>query len=140
MSSLQSAAGDPAEEHGNFRLWFEFGTSLISWLCLGLLNSVVLWRACVHQEQSGAPSAHPGARILFFVLWAALFGLTALTGTMSYRSWRNLSGASELLRAEGRERKEYMSLCGLFISVTLGIGFLWLCLPLFMVQMCLRTR
>ena len=59
---------------------------------------------------------------------------------MSYRSWRRLSGAAGLLSAEGRERKEFMSLCGLFISVTLGFGFVWMCIPLFMLQMCARTR
>jgi hypothetical protein len=59
---------------------------------------------------------------------------------MAYRTWRKLSDAGGLLNAEGRERKEYMSLCGLFITFTLGCGFVWLCLPLFILQMCLRTR
>jgi hypothetical protein len=58
----------------------------------------------------------------------------------AYRSWRALSGEQELLRAEGRERREFMSLSGLFISVTLGFGFLWMCLPLFLLQMCARAR
>ena len=122
------------------RLWFEFGASATAWLCLGSLDMVIAWRACVHQEQFGGPSSHPGARILYFVLWIALFGLAALAGSMSYRTWRTLSGAGELLRAEGREREEFMSLSGLFISVTLGFGFLWMCLPLFMLQMCARAR
>jgi hypothetical protein len=140
MSPLQPASGPSAEAPHDLRLWHEFGSSVLAWLCLNCLNSVVAWRACVHQEQFGGASSHPGARALYFLLWIAFFGLASLTGAMSYRTWRKLSGASELLRAEGRERKEYMSLCGLFISVTLGIGFLWLSVPLFMVQMCLRTR
>ncbi len=124
----------------NRRLWFEFSASVASWLSLGLLDSVIAWRACVHQEQFGNPSPHPGARILFLALWCVLFGLAALAGSMSYRTWRTLSGAANLLNAEGRERQEFMSLSGLFISITLGIGFLWMCLPLFMLQMCGRTR
>jgi len=59
---------------------------------------------------------------------------------MSYRSWRTLSAVRDLLSAEGRERKEFMSLAGLFISLTLGVGMIWLCLPLFIVQMCARAR
>lgn len=137
---MQSAEGDPKATHHNFRLWHEFGSSVIAWLSLNCLNSVVAWRACVHQEQFGTASSHPGARIIYFVLWVAFFGLASLTGAQSYRTWRRLSGASDLLSPEGRERKEYMSLCGLFISVTLGIGFLWLSLPLFIIPMCLRTR
>jgi hypothetical protein len=139
-SSLQPDSGAPAETSHNLRLWHEFGTSVLAWLSLNCLNTVVAWRACVHQEQFGSASHHPGARALYFLLWILFFGLASLTGFQSYRTWRQLSGASELLRAEGRERKEYMSLCGLFISVTLGFGFLWLCVPLFILQMCLRTR
>lgn len=141
MSSAgQSEAASSPQTIPNSRLWFEFAASAIAWLCLGSLDVVVIWRACVHQEQFGAPSSHPGARLLHFVLWIALFGIAAMAGSMSYRTWRTLSGANELLRAEGRERKEFMSLSGLFISVTLGIGFLWMCLPLFILQMCARAR
>jgi len=136
----QLATGDPMEIKRNLRLWHEFGSSVVAWFCLNCLNSVISWRACVHQEEFGEPSSHPGARVLYFFVWIAFFGLASLTGAQAYRTWRKLSGTSDVLRAEGRERKEYMSLCGLFISITLGIGFLWLCLPLFILQMCVRTR
>jgi hypothetical protein len=139
-SNLPPAEGDPFEMKHNRLLWPEFGTSVIAWLSLNCLDSVVAWRACVHQEQFGSASSHPDARIIYFLLWIVFFGLVSLTGARSYRTWRKLSGTNELLHAEGRERPEYMSLCGLFISVTLGIGFLWLSLPLFMLQMCQRTR
>ena len=135
----QQVAGNP-EESSNRRVWFEFAASAAAWLCLGCLDMVIAWRACVHQEQLGGPIPHPGARILYFLLWIALFGFASLAGVMSYRTWRTLCGTTNLLRAEGRERKEFMSLSGLFISITLGIGFLWMCLPLFMLQMCARTR
>lgn len=124
----------------NGRLWFQVAASGVAWIGLGLTDILITWRACVHEEQFGGPSAHPGARILYLVMWVVLFGLAVLAGTMSYRSWRALSGVTELLRAEGRERKEFMSLAGLFISLTLGIGIVWLCVPLFLIQMCLRTR
>jgi hypothetical protein len=144
MASSTNNAWQPQtsnqEKVANSRLWFEFGATATAWLCLGSLDMVIAWRACVHQEQFGGPSSHPGARLLYFLLWISLFGLTAFAGRMSYRSWRALSGEQELLRAEGRERREFMSLSGLFISVTLGFGFLWMCLPLFLLQMCVRAR
>lgn len=139
-SAWQSEAQHSPQAIPNSRLWFEFAASAIAWLCLGSLDVVIVWRACVHQEQFGGPSPHPGARILHFALWIASFGLAVLAGCMSYRTWRTLSGTDDLLRAEGRERKEFMSLSGLFISLTLGCGFLWMCLPLFILQMCERTR
>ena len=138
-SSYPAAATTPKSESGA-RLWIEFGTSIVAWLSLNCLNSIVAWRACVHQEPFGGPSPHPGARAVFFAIWFILFGTAVTSGFMSYRTWRRLSGAKDLLSAEGRERREYMSLCGLFITFTLGCGFLWLCLPLFLIQMCLRTR
>ncbi len=141
MSNLLSldAANSP-KAISNRRLWFEFAAAATAWLSLGSLDMVIGWRACIHQEQFGGPSYHPGARALYFVLWIVLFGLASLAGFMSYRTWRSLSKESEVLRAEGRERAEFMSLSGLFISITLGMGFLWMCLPLFMLQMCARAR
>ena len=73
-------------------------------------------------------------------LLSLLMGLAAVAGTMSYRNWRKLSGASEVLRAEATERKAFMAWAGLFISFTLGVGIVWLCLPLFILQMCIRAR
>ena len=133
------AAGNP-QEISTRRVWFEFAACAGSWIFLGIFESVIAWRACVHQEQFGGPSPHPIARALYFLLWITSFGLALLAGTLSYRTWRRLCGASKLLRAEGRERQEFMSLSGLFITITLGLGFFWMCLPLFMLQMCARTR
>ena len=132
-------AGDSATP-GNRRLWFQVAASGVAWFSLGLIDAVITWRACVHEEQFGGPSAHPGARALYFVAWVVLFGLGALAGWMSYRSWRMLSGPGDLLYAEGTERREFMAQAGFFISLTLGIGFVWLCLPLFLIEMCARTR
>jgi hypothetical protein len=132
-------AGSTGEIHDG-RLWFQVAATGVAWFSLGLADIVITWRACVHEEQFGGPSAHPGARLLYFGMWIAVFGLALLAGTMSYRSWRALSGVSDLLYAEGRERKEFMSQAGFFISLTLGIGLVWLCLPLFILQMCARTR
>jgi hypothetical protein len=139
-NDLQQEEEGRREAVHNGRLWFEFSATVIAWFSLGVTDVVITWLACVHDEQYGGPSSHPNARVLYFVMWAILFGLASMAGTMSYRSWRTLSGTSDVLRAEGRERKEFMSQAGLFISVTLGMGFIWLCIPLFIMQMCARAR
>lgn len=130
----------PEETVPNSRLWFGVGASVWAWFGVGLSDMFITWQACLHQEDFGGPSAHPGARVLFFVFTFLLMGLAAVAGTMSYRDWRKLSGASEVLRAEATERKAFMAWAGLFISFTLGVGIVWLCLPLFILQMCIRAR
>jgi len=130
----------PPPEVSERRLWFEFMGTIIAWHILGILEVVITWVGCNHQEQLGGPSPHPAAHALYFVAWTSIFAVALMAGRMSYRSWRRLSETTELLNAEGRERKQFMSLAGLFVSLTLGFGFLWLSLPLFILQMCARTR
>ncbi len=56
---------------------------------------------------------------------------------MSYRRLAQAFGSqSDLLSAEAIERKEFMALAGLIISFTLGIGMVWLFLPVFIIEMC----
>ena len=121
-------------------LWFQVAASTFAWFGLGTADMIITWRACVHEEKFGGPSSHPGAFVLYFVLWIVLFALATFAGTISYRNWRALSGVGQLICAEGTERKEFMSLAGLFMSLTLGIGMVLLCLPLFILQMCARAR
>ena len=125
---------------GTGRLWFEVAASAGAWFGIGLSDMIITWRACVHEEQFGNASAHPGARVLYFLFTFVLIGVALLAGTISYRSWQKVAGMARLLRAEGQERREFMALAGLFISFTLGAGMIWLCLPLFILEMCLRAR
>lgn len=122
------------------RLWLQLAMSAVAWAGLGVADMLITWRACLNEEQFGRASFHPGAHALYFVVTGLLFCLSVLTGFLSYRTWRKLSGAAAFLDAEGRERSEFMSQAGVFISFTLGFGMIWFCLPLFMIQMCLRTR
>jgi hypothetical protein len=122
------------------RLWFGVVASTVAWFGLGIADMFITWLACVHQEQFGGPSYHPAARALYFVSGLCLLGLTAVAGLVSYRNWHRLSGVTRLLSAEAYDREEFMALAGLFISVTLGAGLVWLCLPLFIIEMCMRVR
>jgi hypothetical protein len=122
------------------RLWVGVVASTVAWFGLGLADMFITWRACVHQEQFGGPSSHPVAQILFYVSGFSLLALAVIAGVISYRSWQTLSQTRDLLEAEAVERKEFMALAGLFMCFTLGAGLVWLCLPPFILEMCLRTR
>jgi len=131
---------NPRETVPTGKLWFGVGAAPVAWFGVGLADMFITWRACLHQESSGGPSEHPAAQMLYFVSTFVLLAVAAIAGTWSYRKWTKLCGVMTLLRAEGREREEFMALAGLFISFTLGVGIVWLCLPLFVIRMCLRIR
>jgi hypothetical protein len=61
-------------------------------------------------------------------------------GGVSFRNWRELSRDGTLADAEGRGREEYMALIGVFVSFTLGIGIVWLGIPLAIIDLCVRAR
>ena len=122
------------------RLWFGFAASAVSWVTLGCLDILITWRACTHQEDFGIPSAHPTVRIAFFVIAIALLIVTIGAGLMSYRNWRSLSARDHMLDAEAVERHEFMALLGVIISITLGMGIIWLALPALFLDICWRAR
>jgi hypothetical protein len=108
----------------------------MAWASLGIADVLITGRACLHAPPSQAAAVQP----LYFVVAGLLFCLTLLAGFLSYRNWSRLSGLTALLQAEGRERSEFLSLAGLYISFTLGAGIVWLGMPLFFLAMCVRTR
>ena len=139
-TELQHSGQRGAEGISNRRQWLQLGASAAAWLALGIADILITWRACLNEEQFGGASVHPGAHVLYLVMTALLFCLALFTGVSSYRTWRKLSTVPGFMEAEGRERDEFMSQAGVFISFVLGFGMLWLSLPLFLIQMCLRTR
>lgn len=120
--------------------WFGVAGSVFAWFALGLGDMFITWRACVNAGQFGGPSSHPAARIMYFVITFTLFGVAVVAGTGCYQNWKRLTGLAKLSQAEGRERDEFMALAGMFMSLTLGAGIVWLCIPLFILQMCIRAR
>jgi hypothetical protein len=134
----------PAMTHERFvaprRLWFGFATSAAAWMSLGFLDILICWRACTRQQGYGIPDPHPWARVLFFVLALVLLALTVAAGFTSYRNWRKLSFERSLLDAQGVERREFMAIVGVIISVTLGMGIVWLALPPLFLDLCWRAK
>ncbi len=122
------------------RLWFGVAASAAAWFVLGFTDILLTWAACVHREQLGGASAHAEIRLLTISITVILFVIILTSGTISYRNWRQLSSEPALENAEGRGREEFMALLGVFVSLTLGFSVLWLALPLFILDLCVRTR
>ena len=122
------------------RLWFGLAASAAAWFVLGLADILLTWAACLHREQLGGASGHPGILLLTVLITIALFAIILASGIVSYRNWRRLSGDADLESAEGRGREEFMALLGVFVSLTLGFSVIWLALPLFILDLCVRTR
>lgn len=122
------------------RLWFGFAASAASWVTLGCLDILITWRACTHQENFGIPSAHPSVRIAFGIIAIGLLIVTIVAGFTSYRNWRSLSSRDHVLSAEAVERREFMALLGVIVSITLGMGIIWLALPPLFLDICWRAR
>jgi hypothetical protein len=122
------------------KLWFGFASSAAAWVTLGCLDLLITWRACMTQEDYGIPVPRPEVRILYFVLALVLLAITVSAGVISYRNWRRLSAQSGLLDTQAVERREFMALIGVIVSVTLGMGIVFLALPPLFLDLCWRAR
>ncbi len=133
-------AHEPVQSVSARRLWFGFAGSAGAWLGLGIADILLAWQACLGQEQYGGAHPEPGFRVLFVAVTLLLLILAVGAGLISYRNWKTLSHDKSLSHAEGRGRREYMALSGVFISVTLGIGIIWLAMPIGILSFCVRAR
>jgi len=78
--------------------------------------------------------------VIYLVVTLVLLITAISAGGVSFRNWRELSRGENLVNAEARGREEYMALIGVFVSFTLGIGIIWLGIPLAMIDLCVRAR
>jgi len=125
---------------GPRRLWFGLVTAGVCWFGLGIAEMFITWRACMHSEEFGNASAHSSATAAAYVVTFFLIGLVATGGFLSYRNWRRLSTQRSLMDAEGRGHREFIALLGIYVSITLGVGMVWMGLPLFILRFCARVR
>lgn len=122
------------------RLWFGLLAAVVCWLALLTVDILITWRACLHQEQFGGASGHPGLRALNIVLFLVLLAIGIVAGVLSYRNWQHLADEGKIYRAEANQPREYLAFLGVFISITLSIGMIWFGLPLLILSLCERTR
>lgn len=128
------------EKVSSTRLWFGFAAGVLAWLGLGISDVLLTWRECLHNEAYGGASGHPGLDMLNIGLFCLLLAIAIVAGIMSYQNWRKLSGQVRIYRAEATGSREYFALLGVFISLTFGMGIVWLGIPLFIITLCVRTR
>lgn len=123
------------------KLWFGFTGTACAWVGLAVGDVLITWWACLQQnEQLGNSKVRPGIEWVYLAATVILLGIAIASGTTSYRNWKSLAGNTRLSEAEGRGRQEFMALLGVFVSLTLGCGLIWLTIPLMIVSLCVRTR
>jgi len=137
---MATEASSRSQEVSQVGLWFGFSAAALCWVGLGIADVLITWRECLHREQFGGASSHPGLLTLNIVIFFALLAIAIVSGIVSYRNWRRLSGEAQLARAEATGMREYLALIGVFMSVTMGLGIVWLGIPLLIVQLCVRIR
>ncbi|MGH9739379.1 MAG: hypothetical protein ACRD4X_12470 [Candidatus Acidiferrales bacterium] len=122
------------------RLWFGLIASAAAWLALGFIDLLIVWQVCGYSALYGVDKTHDFARALSFFISVVLFATALIAGIMSYRNWRALSLQRRFLDASATDRREFMAVLGVIISVTLGLGIVWLSLPPLMLQLCVRAK
>jgi hypothetical protein len=122
------------------RLWFGVLTAAVAWGSMGMIETLIVWRTCISQNQFGGGNADQMPRAICFGIALLLLATGILAGVTSYRNWRKLSCQSKLIDSLATERREFMALLGVFVSVTLGMGMIWLSLPPIIIHICERAK
>ncbi|HET9792447.1 MAG TPA: hypothetical protein VFR08_14210, partial [Candidatus Angelobacter sp.] len=66
---------EPVEQRARVspkRLWFGFSAAFLCWFGLGIADVLITWRECLHHEQFGNASSHPGLLTLNIIIFLAL--------------------------------------------------------------------
>ena len=129
-----------AERIAPRRLWFGFTGAAIAWILAGILNALLAWQACMGGEAGSFIFTQTRIRIVLGIITFGLMAVGAAAGFVSYRNWRQLSERPDIVSAEGRGREEFMSLVGMVVSVSLGMGMLWFAIPIYLIRMCVRAH
>lgn len=122
------------------RLWFGLATGFFAWHLAGTAGMFITWRAGLHNEAFANAVREPWAYAAAFSSLGLLLLLTFIAGITAHRSWRQLAPEPHIWEGEGRGRKDYMALLGVFVSFTLGVGIVWMLIAHFILDYCLRMR
>ena len=102
--SMSTEPTIPLAEVSPGKLWFGIAAAALCWVGLGIADILITWRECLHQEQFGGASSHPGLLSLNIVFFSLCWQSRLYAGIMSYRNWRRLAGHVRLYRAEATRR------------------------------------
>jgi hypothetical protein len=131
---------EPKEVLSAARLWFGFAGAGVAWVLAGLLNVLLAGATCTRDKPALFSSGQTEMHIVLAVLTFLLLALAAWAGIVSFQNWRTLSRQEDFVDAEGRGRKEFMAVFGVFVSASLGMGIIWFVLPIYIVRMCVRAH
>jgi len=120
------------------RLWFGTAAAAVVWFVVELLNVGFAWEACRGDMAGRGPFSESGVHILLGILTFGSLALAVVAGLTSYRNWRALSEQPDITTTEARDRQEFMSVVGVFVSATLGLGIVWFAIPIYVLSFCKR--
>jgi hypothetical protein len=122
------------------KLWFGFAAPAIAWLVAGAIDLLIVWIACSHQQETAGSGGYMPGRILSFIVAVVLFALLLIAGFTSYRNWKALTPRPHFMEAPADDRREFIAMLGVIVSITLGFGIIWLALPPLWIQLCERAK
>lgn len=122
------------------RLWFGFAGSVAAWLALFIADLLVVWKTCTEVPDGVAVSSSGWAIYLFAALTVILLAVTVAAGVVSFANFKRFSNHASVASTEATGRNEFMALGGMFISVVLSLGIVWLGIPLIIINLCTRAR
>jgi hypothetical protein len=122
------------------KLWFGLATAAAAWLALGFIDLMIVWQVCGYANEYGVDKVHEYARVACFVISVVLLVLAFAAGFTSYRNFCAISRDNDLINASATDRREFMAVLGVIVSITLGAGIVWLALPPLMIELCVRAK
>ena len=137
---MVSETNSGAQKVSRIRQWFSLWGAACCWVALGMAGGLITWRACLHDEQSGGATAHPVMTDLNIALFLLLLALSLFAGYLSYKTWQRLNGNGNVFTSESTGREEYLAMIGVLITTTMGIGILWMGIPLLILSQGVRIR
>lgn len=130
----------PPQPVSRGRQWFSVWAAGAGWIVLGFASMIITWQACLRHEELGGASSHPGLLAVNMIVFFGLLGTAVWAGILAYKAWRRRSKDKSFIGSEAEDRHEYMALIGVLMTVVMGIGLVWMALPLWMISLCVRTR
>lgn len=122
------------------RLWFGFAGSAAAWLVLLTADLLLAWKACTQLPNGFDVLSLRWAIYLFAAITVLLLAVTVAAGIVSFNNFQRFSSHASLAHTEASGREEFMALGGVFISVVLSLGIVWLGLPFIILTLCTRAR
>lgn len=122
------------------RLWFGSIAAAIAWLVTGIVDIILAWEACLSGPAKHGVYAQTGMHVLLGFITFGLLVVAVAAGVISFRNWRALSREPDFVSAEGRTRREFMSMAGVFIAASLGMGIIWYALAIYIIRVCVKAH